>query len=173
VASEGDIAAREVVLLGRLPRYGLLGTPDGADEAAVDAALRETEAEAFSDRRIGELSGGERQRVLLARVFATSADTVLLDEPTVHLDAPHQRRLVQSLRARTQAGAAIVCVLHDLTLALAADRLIVLADGRLEVDGSPRDAAVQDVLMSVFDHAITIEQVGAPGRLNWAAVPSF
>jgi ABC-type hemin transport system ATPase subunit len=56
---------------------------------------------------------------------------------------------------------------------LAADRLIVLADGRLEVDGSPRDAAVQDVLMSVFDHAITIEQVGAPGRLNWAAVPSF
>jgi iron complex transport system ATP-binding protein len=173
VGSEGDIAAREVVLLGRLPRYGLLGTPDGVDAAAADAALREIEAEAFSDRRIGELSGGERQRVLLARVFATSADTVLLDEPTVHLDVPHQRRLVQSLGARTRAGAAIVSALHDLTLALAADRLIVLADGRLQVDGSPGDPAVQDVLMSVFDHAITIEQVGSPERLNWAAVPSF
>ena len=171
VATEGDIAAREVVMLGRLPRYGLLGTPDNVDVVAVQGALRETEAVAFSERRIGELSGGERQRVLLARVLATAADVLLLDEPTVHLDAPHQRRLIQTLHARTNAGAAIVSVLHDLTLALAADRLIVLAGGRIRADGSPRDPAVQAVLISVFDHALAIEQVGKPGRLQWAAVP--
>ena len=55
-SSEGDIAAHEIVRLGRLPHYGLLGTPSAADEAAVTAALNETEALAFAPRRLNELS---------------------------------------------------------------------------------------------------------------------
>ena len=92
-SADGDIAARDVVRLGRMPRHGLLGAPTSADEAAVSAALEETDSTAFADRRLCDLSGGERQRVLLARAFAASAPLLLLDEPTMHLDAPHQRRL--------------------------------------------------------------------------------
>jgi iron complex transport system ATP-binding protein len=172
-SSEGDIAAHEIVRLGRLPHYGLLGTPSAADEAAVTAALHETEALAFAPRRLNELSGGERQRVLLARAFASSAPILLLDEPTVHLDAPHQRRLIRSLRERARRGYAVLSVLHDLTLALAADRLVVLAQGRLRGDGAPDDQSVREVLVSVFDHAFTIERLPAGARSCWAAIPNL
>jgi iron complex transport system ATP-binding protein len=171
-SSDGDIAAHEVVRLGRLPHYGLLGAPTAADEAAVTAAMHETEAFAFAPRRLGELSGGERQRVLLARAFASGAPLLLLDEPTVHLDAPHQRRLIRSLRERARRGHAVLSVLHDVTLALAADRLVVLADGKLRADGSPDDPAVRDTLVAVFDHAFTIERLGGV-RPCWAAIPNL
>ncbi|HWJ34780.1 MAG TPA: ABC transporter ATP-binding protein [Steroidobacteraceae bacterium] len=171
-STEGDIAASEIARLGRLPHYGLLGTPTAADEAAVTAALHETEAFAFAHRRLNELSGGERQRVLLARAFAADAPILLLDEPTIHLDAPHQRRLIGSLRERARRGA-VLSVLHDLTLALAADRLVVLAHGKVRADGSPSEQWVRDVLTAVFNQAFTIERLERDGRSCWAAIPNL
>lgn len=171
--AEGDIAARDVVRLGRLPRHGLFGAPDAADEAAVDRALDETEAAPFAARRLSELSGGERQRVLLARALAVEAPVLLLDEPTTHLDAPHQRTLLRGLAARARGGAAVAAVLHDLTLALAADRVLVMAGGRIQADGAPADAALRAALVQVFDHAFSIETVATAGGLRWVAVPAL
>jgi iron complex transport system ATP-binding protein len=168
--AEGEIAVRDVVRLGRLPHHGLFGAPDAADEAAVDAALAETETTALQQRRLSELSGGERQRVLIARVFAVQSRVLLLDEPTTHLDAPHQRALLASLRARARAGAAVAAAMHDLTLALAADRIVVLAGGSVRADGAP--AAVRDTLVEVFGGAIRIEAVGGDADApRWVAVP--
>jgi iron complex transport system ATP-binding protein len=160
----GELTVRETVDLGRIARLGLLGAPGPADRAAVDRALALTGCADWADRRLHELSGGERQRVLLARVLATEAPLLLLDEPTTHLDAPHQVALARLLRrlARDPAlnGAlprAVLSVLHDLPIALRADRLLVLADGRLQADGPPTDAAVQAALVRVFGGAIRIE----------------
>ena len=133
--ADGDIAARDVVRLGRLPRHGLFGAPDAGDEAAVSAAMAETACAEFAARRLSELSGGERQRVLLARALAVGSPLLLLDEPTTHLDAPHQRALLRSLAARARSGSAVLSVLHDVTLALAADRVLVMDQGRLVADG--------------------------------------
>ena len=171
--AEGDIAARDVVQLGRLPRHGLFGAPDAADAAAVDEAMAETECSAFAARRLRELSGGERQRVLLARALAVQAPVLLLDEPTTHLDAPHQRALLRSLAVRARRGAAVLAVLHDLNLALAADRLLVMQQGRLRADGAPASAAVQSALVEVFDGAFDIAPVPAAGAQapRWVAVP--
>jgi iron complex transport system ATP-binding protein len=169
--AQGEIAALDVVRLGRLPRHGLLGAPDAGDDAAVAAAMAETECSAFATRRLNQLSGGERQRVLLARALAAQAPVLLLDEPMTHLDAPHQRALLRSLAARTRAGAAVAAVVHDPTLALCADRVVVLQAGQVVADGRPDDAALRETLMRVFDHAFSIEAVAVDGSTRWVAVP--
>jgi len=171
--ADGDIAARDVVRLGRLPRHGLFGAPDAADEAAVERAMVETECLAFAGRRLSQLSGGERQRVLLARALAVEAPVLLLDEPTTHLDAPHQRALLRGLAARARDGAAVVAVLHDLTLALTANRLLVMSRGRIQADGPPDDARLRAALVQVFDGAFSVERVVVDGRGRWVAVPTL
>jgi iron complex transport system ATP-binding protein len=170
--AEGDIAVRDVVRLGRLPRHGLFGAPDAADEAAVDHALASTETTAFATRRLNALSGGERQRVLLARALAVQAPVLLLDEPATHLDAPHQRALLRTLAALAGQGAAVVAVLHDLTQALAADRVLVMDRGSLVADGAPGDTALHAALLRVFGGAIEIAAVQVQGRTRWVAVPA-
>jgi cob(I)alamin adenosyltransferase len=166
----GELTVRETVELGRIAQRGVLGGLAAADREAVGHAMALTECAAWSPRRLNELSGGERQRVLLARVLATDAPVLLLDEPTTHLDAPHQvalARLFKRLAHDGERPRAVLSVLHDLPIALQADRLLVLENGRLRADGPPSDPAVQAALVSVFDHAIRIER-DAAGRLRVA-----
>lgn len=165
--ASGELTVRDVVQLGRLPHLGLFAAPGPHDETAVDAALDATGCAAWHSRRLHELSGGERQRVLLARALAVGAPVLLLDEPTTHLDPPHQVAIVRLLQRLAAAGTTVVSVLHDLPLALQADRLVVLHQGRVRADGPPRSAEVQAALVQVFGGALSIEQVG--GRLT--AVP--
>lgn len=160
----GELTVRETVELGRIARLGLLGTPGPHDAAAVDRAMELTECFQWQDRRLHELSGGERQRVLLARVLATEAPLLLLDEPTTHLDAPHQvalARLFRRLAHDTAQPRAVLSVLHDLPIALQADRLVVLDGGMLQADGPPSDPAVHAALVRVFGGAIRVESDGS------------
>ena len=156
----GELTARETVHLGRLPHLGLFGTPTAADEAVVDAAMAATECAAWQHRRLHALSGGERQRVMLARVLATEAPILLLDEPTTHLDPPHQVALIRLLR-RLGATHTVVSVLHDLPLALHADRLLVLRAGAVQAAGAYDDPALHAALVSTFDGAVRIDSRGA------------
>jgi iron complex transport system ATP-binding protein len=165
--ASGELTVRDVVQLGRLPHLGLFAAPGPQDEAAVDAAMAATECSDWQCRRLYELSGGERQRVLLARALAVSAAVLLLDEPTTHLDPPHQVAVVRLMKRLAAAGTTVVSVLHDLPLALQADRLVVLDQGKVCAEGSPHATEVQASLVQVFGGALSIEQVG--GR--WTAIP--
>ena len=157
--ASAEMTVRDAVRLGRLPHLGLFTQPGAADEAAVDAAMAATECSGWQHRRLGALSGGERQRALLARALAVQAPILLLDEPTTHLDPPHQVALVRLLQmlSRTQT---VASVLHDLTLALQADRLAVMARGRIEAFGAHDDPQVHAALVRVFGGAVRIERFG-------------
>jgi iron complex transport system ATP-binding protein len=158
--ASGELSVREVVELGRVPHLGLLGAPGEADRRAVDAAMREAECAAWADRPLARLSGGERQRCLLARALAVGAPVMLLDEPTTHLDPPHQVAVTRLLRRLARTGT-VASVLHDLTLALQADRLVLMRAGRIVADGAGQDAALHAALRDVFEGAIRIERVGS------------
>ena len=161
----GDLTVREVVHLGRLPHLGLFAAPGPADEAAVDAAIAITECGAWQHRRLHQLSGGERQRVLIARALAVQAPVLLLDEPTTHLDPPHQVALVRLLRTLA-ATHTVVSVLHDLPLALHADRLVVLQAGRVRADAPHDDIQLHATLTDVFDGALRIERLNGSNRFT-------
>ena len=165
--ASGELTVREVVHLGRLPRLGLFTAPTAQDEACVDQAMADAECTPWQQRRLHELSGGERQRVLLARALAVDARLLLLDEPTTPLDPPHQVALVRLVQRQVRAGVTVVSVLHDLSLALLADRLVVMDRGRIVAEGSRDDPLLHAALVKVFSGAIRI----VPFESRWVAVP--
>jgi iron complex transport system ATP-binding protein len=146
------LPARDIVALGRYPH----GATDPArltpkDAEAVLRAMRETDVEQFSERRVTELSGGERSRVALARVFAVEAPVILADEPTASLDPRHQIDIMKSLRAAADRGALVIVVTHDLSLAARfADSVLVLSQGRLVAQGTAAEALSEQVMAEVF-----------------------
>jgi iron complex transport system ATP-binding protein len=154
----GELTVQETVALGRLPQLGLLGVAGPADHAAIARAMAATECSAWQHRLLGDLSGGERQRVLLARVLATEAPVLLLDEPTTHLDPPHQVAMARLAR-RLAASHTVVTVLHDLPLALHADRVLVLQQGHVLTDAPADSPALHAALVAVFDGALRIDRL--------------
>ncbi len=159
----GDLTARETVHLGRLPHIGLLGGPTARDEAIVDAALAATESTDWQHRRLHQLSGGERQRVLLSRALAAESPVLLLDEPTTHLDPPHQVALARLFR-RLATTHTVITVLHDLPLAVQADRLLVMRDGVVAGHAESNDVALHVALVEAFDRAIAVIPATAPSK---------
>lgn len=170
VAGEGaadDLLVYDVAMLGRLPHQRWLAAPDAADRAAVERALRATQAWDWRERPLGQLSGGERQRVLLARALAVEAELLLMDEPLANLDPPHQADWMQTVRALVAAGHTVVSVLHELPMALAADELVVMDQGRVVHHGGSSDPATHAALEQVFDHRIRVHRVAE----QWIALP--
>lgn len=152
--------AVDVVRMGRSPWRG---TPlEEADDEAVAAAMAATDVGHLAERHFTSLSGGERARVALARVLAQRTALLLLDEPTAALDLKHQEMVLQLARAHAAAGGAVVVVVHDLSLAAAyADRVTLLAQGRVVADGPPREVLTEALLSDVYDHPV--EVVEHPG----------
>ena len=166
-AAADDLTVLDVALLGRLPHQGWLQPPSLADHAAAEAALRQTQAWAWRERPLGQLSGGERQRVLLARALAVGAPVLLMDEPLANLDPPHQADWLLLVRSLVAEGRTVVSVLHELSMALQADDVAVLQDGRLQHHGAAHEDATHRALEAVFDHRIAIHCVQG----QWLALP--
>jgi iron complex transport system ATP-binding protein len=158
VASE-DLTVYDVALLGRLPHRAWLAAPVADDRRAVEQALRATQAWDWRDRSLGELSGGERQRVLLARALACEARLLLMDEPLANLDPPHQADWLALVRTLVAQGTTVVSVLHELTAALQADDLVVMAQGRIIHHGSCDASDSHAALQQVFGQRVAIHRL--------------
>ena len=163
----GDLTAYDVAMLGRLPHQAWLAPPSAQDHVAVERALRATQAWDWRGRALGQLSGGERQRVLLARALAVEAQVLLMDEPLANLDPPHQTDWLLMVREMVGHGKTVVSVLHEISLALRADELVVMDKGRVMHQGGCHDTTTHRALENVFDHRITVHQLAG----QWLALP--
>ena len=165
--SDEDLCVYDLVMLGRLPHQAWLAGPAPADHAAVARALGLTQAWDWRARSIGQLSAGERQRVLLARALAVEAQVLLMDEPLANLDPPHQADWLLMVRALVADGKTVVSVLHEISLALQADDMLVMRQGRLTHQGACSDAQTHRALEQVFDARIAVASLAG----QWLAVP--
>ena len=148
----------EVVAMGRAP---WARTIEGRDDiTAVTEAMDAADIRHLADRRYTSLSGGEKARVSLARVLAQGAPAIFLDEPTAALDLRHQEEVMRLARGLADAGRAVVVVLHDLSLASAyADRLALVAAGRLEALGSPAEVLTEERVERVYGLPVELHLV--------------
>ena len=168
-ASADDLTAYDVTMLGRLPHQPWLAPASAADHAAVEKALRSTHAWDWRGRALGQLSGGERQRVLLARALAVEAEVLLMDEPLANLDPPHQTDWLLTAKSLVASGKTVISVLHEISFALQADDVVVMAAGRVTHQGACRDAASHRAMEAVFDQRIAIHQLAG----QWVALPNI
>jgi len=159
------LTARQIVALGRLPHRAGFASAALRDAEVVNAALARLDLARFADMPFGTLSGGEKQRVMVARALAQEPRVLILDEPTNHLDIRHQLELLALLR---DLGLTVICTLHDLTLAAQfADRVLVLANGRVLSDGPPDLALSEHHIATAFNVTARVDRSGPAPRFSF------
>ncbi|MDT0403501.1 MULTISPECIES: ABC transporter ATP-binding protein [Streptomyces] len=166
------LTVRDVVEFGRYPHRGRWGGTDPGGRAAVDRALALTGVAELAGRGAEHLSGGQLQRVWLAGCLAQETGVLLLDEPTTYLDLRYQVELLDLMRdLADEHGIAVGVVLHDLDQAAAvADRIVLLAAGRVVAEGLPEDVLTPERLTEVYGIRIEVDTDLLTGRLRTRAI---
>jgi zinc/manganese transport system ATP-binding protein len=128
---------RDVVMMARAGRIGLLRFPEKRDWEAVDEAMDAVGMTEFARRPVGKLSGGEFQKVLIARAMAQDPDVLLLDEPFANLDIDARRDAQGIIEEwRDRRGLTVVMVSHDIAnVPPSCDRIVVIHKGKIIMDG--------------------------------------
>ena len=136
--------ARDVVMMGRYGKLGVLYRPNARDAQIVRDTMRLLDNEALADRPMGKLSGGQQQKVMIARALAKEPKILLLDEPFSNLDPASRQRipaLIQQLHQDN--GWTTLIVTHDIHGILpACHRVVTMNDGHI-IGDEPPDRALR------------------------------
>jgi iron complex transport system ATP-binding protein len=167
---EADVvlSAREVVLGGF---FGALGVPPHSivtpeQTAAALAALTELEVGHLAERMMTTLSTGEARRVLFARALVHDPAVLVLDEPCAGLD-PHAAYHVRgALRTLAAGGRSLVLVTHHVEdIVPEIDRVVLVKDGLIVADGHKRDLMTSEILGTLFEIPVQVEERDGEYRL--------
>jgi iron complex transport system ATP-binding protein len=149
-----DVA--EYVMLGRARLDGW-GRESRTSRRLVQQILEQMQLAGMRHQLVSQLSGGEMQRVLIARALVQEPELMILDEPTSALDLHHQISTLNHIEAMQKSGVTIVSTMHDITLgAMYAERIVIMQNGKVLLDGPANDVIHSNQLKSAFDDAITI-----------------
>lgn len=149
--------------------------PPATAREIVGQALAALDLGARAADPVARLSGGQRHRAHLARALAQLAGgrllggglALLLDEPTASLDVAHQIGVMRAARAAARDGAAVVVVLHDLNLAAAfADRIALMAEGRIVAEGAPGEVLTETGLSALYGTPLRVDRAGGVLRVT-------
>jgi zinc transport system ATP-binding protein len=143
------VTVREVVRMGRYPHV-----PHGRfrdeDHEAIEDALDTVGLTDLDSRRLGELSGGQRQRVFIARVLATDADLLVLDEPTVGVDAASREDFFDLLADLNREGMTVILVEHDIGVVTTYATRVACLNRQLYFHGDTDRFTQSDVLTRAY-----------------------
>ncbi len=148
---DSSIRTERLVLHGRFPHLSYPRRYNKEDYQCCERAMRQVGIIDQRDKNLGELSGGERQKAYLAMALAGQTEVLLFDEPTTYLDIQYQTELFRLLEELRDCGRTVVAVLHDLDYALRlADWIVLLQDGNVVIEGSPRQVWESGSIGEVF-----------------------
>ncbi len=129
-----------------------LGIESSEIRKRVDKALESVNMEAFKKNSPHLLSGGQKQRVAIAGILAMSPTYIILDEPTAMLDPSGRKEVMETvLKLNKEQGKTIILITHYMDEAAMADRLIIMEEGSIILQGKPRE---------VFSHVDEIKNIG-------------
>lgn len=164
------VSVKEAVTIGRSALLRPLGRMTRADRGGIDGAMERAGVTGFADRALTTLSGGELQRVQIAIGLAQEAPVLIADEPTSQLDLGAAIDVAGLLRELANDGLAVLLVVHDLALAAAAaDRVVVVHDGRTEAAGDPTEVLTPERLGRIWnaDARLTAEHGRTALHVAW------
>ena len=117
-----------------------LGFPSDEIRRRVDEALKIVGMYEYREHAPHLLSGGQKQRVAIAGVLAMDPECIVFDEPTAMLDPRGRESVIKTIRSlRDDHGVTIVLITHHMDEAVGADRVVVMLDGEIFLDGAPRE----------------------------------
>ncbi len=130
--------------------FGLenIGVPSDEMRLRVDNALKAVDMYEHKDASPYNLSGGQKQRIAIAGVIAMEPKCIVLDEPTAMLDPKGRKNVINTITSLCrEKGITVVLITHYMEEAAEADRILVLDDGRIVLDGTPREVFLQKALL--------------------------
>jgi iron complex transport system ATP-binding protein len=153
-----DMTVSDYVLLGRTAHIGYLRVETAMDRRICAGILDRLDLGSMAHRSLRAMSGGELQRLVLARALAQEAPVLLLDEPTSALDLGRRMDALELIDdLRRERGLTVLSAIHDLTLAgQFADRLVLLAGGRIAAAGPAASVLADSLLSAHFGAGIQV-----------------
>ena len=116
-----------------------LGVPPAEIRKRVDESLKTVNMEEYAHHGPHLLSGGQKQRVAIAGVLAMRPECIIFDEPTAMLDPSGRKEVISTIKKlNREEGITIVLITHYMEEAVDADRVVVMDDGRVVLEGSPK-----------------------------------
>ncbi len=129
-----------------------MGVPPDEMRERVDDALRSVGMYEYREHSPHQLSGGQKQRVAIAGIIAMRPECIVLDEPTAMLDPKGRKEVLKTIRRlNAKFGITIILITHYMEEAALADRIVVMDNGEIIMDGVPRD---------VFSNVELMKRVG-------------
>ena len=135
-----------------------IGVPTEEIWKRVEASLKAVGMTAYRLQSPNKLSGGQKQRVAIAGVMAMKPECIILDEPTAMLDPNGRREVIRTIHELNRAeGITVLLITHYMEEAIEADRIIVMDDGRIAMDGQPRE--IFSRVRELKSHGLDVPQV--------------
>ena len=135
-----------------------IGVPTEEIWKRVEESLKAVGMTAYRLQSPNKLSGGQKQRVAIAGVMAMKPECIILDEPTAMLDPNGRREVIRTIHELNRAeGITVLLITHYMEEAIEADRIIVMDDGRIVMDGQPRE--IFSRVKELKSHGLNVPQV--------------